>query len=885
MAHPVEVSGREAEVLAAVGAHLSNAQIAGRLHLSVRTVEGHVSTLLRKYGVADRRELAALVGPDAGPAPPPGGIAGLPAARTSFVGRAAEQAAVLAALAEHRLVTLSGPGGVGKTRLAVVVAGSATFPFGGAFVDLVPARDDSVPQAVAAALGVAEGPQQPLEAAIGGRLARGRSLLVLDNCEHVVDAVAGFVERLLAACPTVTVLATSRERLAVPGERVVAVGPLPLGSDAERLFADRAPEPIDPGAVADLCARLDGLPLAIELAAARSAALGGPGLLTGLGDYLRLLTGGRGTEVRHRSLRTVIGWSHDLLDGEERSLFRRLAVFAGGFDLPAAAAVGGVEPPVAADVLGRLVDKSLVVHAHGRWRLLATIRAVAADKLRESGEAAEVQDRYRMWAVEKAAALVEPSRAEVDLVLDDLRDALSSYPPGPDPAAHRLARSLGRITHARGFLQEARRRYEQAAAHAGAPDEQARDLRSAAECAEVGHDTGLAFDLLVAAGRVAVDGNLKATALALAVDLACRCPATFAVEVPYERLCALLAEAADAGDGADPVAATRLAIARAWNAGPRKLWPDRALAEAAVAAARRTGDSLPLSAALGALRGAAVVGGDLQEAHRLSTERLALVPAFDPTEPEGAAEIEDVLAVACADAVAVGEIAAAADVARRILDADLHGDSPHLSVSTVLPALVLAGDLGWARREAPAMWEGWERAGRPPAVWLPVAAQFAALAWGLSGDEEQAALWNARAAEAGGANVFHLQHAPLGVFTAARTAVHLGRAAEVPEPTSGRYHAYAVAAHAELAVVAGRPDAAERLAAAESGSAGHAWAAACLARATGRLHGDHDALEAAVAGFERIGARLEWAATLLLLPGRAAGGRAQLTALGVSRPG
>jgi len=865
MAHPVEVSGREADVLAAVGAHLSNAQIAGRLHLSVRTVEGHVSSLLRKYGVADRRELAALVGPDAGPAPPPGGLAGLPAARTSFVGRAAEQAAVLAALAGHRLVTVSGPGGVGKTRLAVVVAGAAAFPFGGAFVDLVPVRDDSVPQAVAAALGVAEGPQQPLEAAIAGRLARGRSLLILDNCEHVVDAVAGFVERLLAACPTVTVLATSRERLSVPGERVVAVGPLPLGSDAERLFADRAVAPIDPGAVTDLCARLDGLPLAIELAAARSAALGAPGLLTGLGDYLRLLTGGRGQEVRHRSLRAVIGWSHDLLDGEERALFRRLAAFAGRFDLPAAAAVGGVEPPVAADVLGRLVDKSLVAHEQGRWRLLATIRAVAADRLREAGETADVQHRYRLWAVDLARALVEPSRAEVDLVIDDLRDALASYPPGPDAAAHQLARALGRITHARGFLQEARRRYQQAAAHAGAPDERARDLRSAAECAEVGHDTGGAFDLLVEAAHVAVDGNAKAMALALAVDLACRCPATFAVEVPYDRLCALLADAAEFCDGTDPVAANRLAIAQAWNAGPQKLTPHRALAEEAVTSARRAGDPLLLSAALGALRGAAVVEGNLQEAHLLSTERLALVPAFDPTAPEGAAEIEDVLAVACADAVAVGEIAAALEVARRVLDADVHGDSPHLSVSTVLPALVLAGDLEWARREAPAMWVGWERAGRPPAVWLPVAAQFAALAWGLSGDAEQAALWNARAAEVGGANVFHLQHAPLGVFIAARTAVHLGRPADVPEPTRGRYHAYAVAAHAELAVVAGRPDAAERLAAAESATTGHPWATACLARATARLHGDHDAFAAVAAGFDRIGAEFERVATVALV--------------------
>jgi hypothetical protein len=174
------------------------------------------------------------------------------------------------------------------------------------------------------------------------------------------------------------------------------------------------------------------------------------------------------------------------------------------------------------------------------------------------------------------------------------------------------------------------------------------------------------------------------------------------------------------------------------------------------------------------------------------------------------------------------------------------------------------------------MWEGWERAGRPPAVWLPVAAQFTALAWGLSGDTEEAVGWNARAAEAGTANVFHLQHAPLGVFTAARTAVHLGRPASVPEPTGGRYHAYAVAAHAELAVVAGWPDAAERLAAVEPVVAEHPWAMACLARATGRLTGDQYALAAAVAGFERIGARFERAATVLLLPGRTAEAKEEL---------
>jgi hypothetical protein len=169
-------------------------------------------------------------------------------------------------------------------------------------------------------------------------------------------------------------------------------------------------------------------------------------------------------------------------------------------------------------------------------------------------------------------------------------------------------------------------------------------------------------------------------------------------------------------------------------------------------------------------------------------------------------------------------------------------------------------------------------------VWLPAAAQLTALAYDLCGDAEQAVRWNARAAEAGTANVFHLQHAPLGVFTAARAAVHLGRPADVPEPSArtpgARYHAYAVAAHTELAVVAGWPDAAERLAAAEPAAGEHAWAAACLARAAGRLRGDEDALAAAVAGFEHIGARFERAATLLLLPGRAAEGRAELAELG-----
>ena len=192
---------------------------------------------------------------------------------------------------------------------------------------------------------------------------------------------------------------------------------------------------------------------------------------------------------------------------------------------------------------------------------------------------------------------------------------------------------------------------------------------------------------------------------------------------------------------------------------------------------------------------------------------------LDRANPLHAAELEDVYATACNDAVAVGDLRAALATARLILDADLHGDYPYLSVSKVLPALVLTGDLPQARRLAPAMWDGWLRAGRPPAVWLPAAARFAALAHGMRGESGTMATWQARAADAAGSEpAFHGRHAPLATFVAARVAVHAGTgnaaqlvAAAFAHPADARYRTYAVAAAAELAVVAGLPDAAARL--------------------------------------------------------------------------
>jgi hypothetical protein len=681
------------------------------------------------------------------------------------------------------------------------------------------------------------------------------------------------------------------------------------------LFTDRAHASgssfIPAAAAEELGARLDGMPLAIELAAARSASLGLDGLLAGLDDYLRLLAGGRGADSRHHSLRAVIGWSHDLLDEAERAMFRRLGVFAGGFDLDAAHAIsasGG--RGLVADLIGRLTDKSLLAAAHGRgrgrWRMLDTIRAYALEQLAASGEKAAVRQRYLCWAAETAAALEQRAQAagglaqaewrpDFDAVADDLRAvAGSGAGPGPDDMDHLLARSLGYLAYACRYLAEARGHFARAADLASADGQAAADLLTQAQAAAAEARGELAFDLLLASAeraRKAGDDRATAAALAEAVTVAHRLSGTFERKIPQSRLRDLLAEAARIAPADDPVLATRLAAAAAWNAGPGKSNPDPQLAAAALAAARRTGDPVLISGCLDAAAEAERSAGRYREALKLSGERHQVIGRLSRHDVRAGYEISDSRSITLA--VAAGDLPGALARADPAVSDPLAADQPMTLFRRVI-TLALRGDFDAALADATGMWRAWLRAGTPPSQWSAPAAYAGVLVCGLRGDNDGVRKWRGRAAELAAGQPpasFRL----FAAFADSRVALHDGRYDQAAAVLAGLgigerpwydntqhqdYDAYAWALAAETAVIAALPDAAHRLAISAEAAQENLWAAACLARASGRLHDDRAALEESLAGWQHIGSRFEQACTLLLLPDRAAQGHAELEALG-----
>ncbi len=404
----------------------------------------------------------------------------LPEQFTSFVGRQTDLDDLRGLLASTRLVTLTGAGGIGKTRLAIEMSSRLADEFdSGVWVDLAAITDPNlVPVAVIRALGLPDQKGNSTMDLLVRFIADRRMLLVLDNCEHLLDACAALVVAVQGGCTAVTIVATSREPIGVPGEVSWRVPSLSLTDEAIELFTDRARH-VRPNfritdensaVVTEICRRLDGVPLAIELAAARVRVLSLTEIRDGLHDRFRLLTGGARTVVRRQqTLRASVDWSHALLTAPERVVFARLAVFMGGFDLDAAAAVacgGPVERFQVLDLLALLVDKSLVVaestNSSTRYRLLETVRQYALDKLGESGDADDARTRHRDYYTAMAAALDAPAVSsherrleQVDSEIDNLRAAFAWSRENDDfESALQLASSLQALWVLRGRLRE-----------------------------------------------------------------------------------------------------------------------------------------------------------------------------------------------------------------------------------------------------------------------------------------------------------------------------------------------------------------------------------------------------------------------------------------------
>ena len=347
---------------------------------------------------------------------------------TSFVGRESEVTEVEAALRAHRLVTLTGVGGVGKTRLALEVASRLAdeFPDGVWFFELAAVTDPAaVPDAVAAVLGITQQPGKTVTESVASALEGRSRLLVFDNCEHVVDSVADLVGAILAASVTVTILATGREGVGVREEQLWRVPSLDVTSGTEsaavHLFVDRAQsvvsdfslaQPGEADAVVEICRRLDGIPLAIELAASRMASMTASDVRDRLDHRFRLLVGSRRGLARHHTLRHAVAWSYDLLDDAEKVLLERCSVFAGGFDLESACAVAGSDQDEfeVLNLLDALVRKSLLVadrsSGHARFSMLETIRQFAEEQLVAHGEASEIRAAHSRYFAGREADIM-----------------------------------------------------------------------------------------------------------------------------------------------------------------------------------------------------------------------------------------------------------------------------------------------------------------------------------------------------------------------------------------------------------------------------------------------------------------------------------------------
>lgn len=504
---------------------------------SVVALGEELQKLQSKHGVAVD-DMALRVGVE--PARPqvaapaaPRQIGNLPLELTTFIGRSAELSAVKRMLTSSRLVTLTGIGGVGKTRLALRAAADAapTFPDGAWLVELGELHDGSVlADVVAGSLGLRDDPARPLRDMLIDYLCARRLLLVLDNCEQVVDAAAKLADAMLRACPNLRILATSRENLGIGGEAVLCVSPLAFpdaetdttlggmpGFDAIALFADRAAVAV-PGfeltdqnksTIAGICSRLEGLPLALELAAARLRAISPEQILDRLGDRYSLLTrGSRDAPQRQQTLSWSVGWSYDLCKPSEQELWARLSVFAGSFELQAAEDIcdGDFAPEDVLDLLSSLVDKSILTRTESdgvvRYRMLETLRDYGRERIDQTGELTGLRRKHAEWyrrlIIDAEADWISPQQVywlkRLECEAPNIRAALEfSHTDSPETALE-MAGAIQEFGNARGRLTETRRWLERTLANtAPAPTiERIRALYGAAMIAATQRDISAA---------------------------------------------------------------------------------------------------------------------------------------------------------------------------------------------------------------------------------------------------------------------------------------------------------------------------------------------------------------------------------------------------------